>query len=113
LRRAAELDNEQKCEEAEGLYRQALRNSSPSAALLNNLGNHYLVCGRPDQAKSWFERLVKLNPAHTNANLQLARIATERKQGARALQYLSHVKDSSPAVRLLRAEAPRISSLPR
>jgi len=48
---------------------------------------------------------LKLNPAHENANLQLARLATERKQGAKALAYLAHVKGSDPAVRLLRAEA--------
>ncbi len=45
------------------------------------------------------------NPEHANANLQLARLATEQKQGKQALQYLAHVKDSGPAIRLLRAEA--------
>src|SRR5437879_7024521 len=105
LRRAAQLDAEQKCEEAEGYYRQSLSKEPLSAALLNNLGNHYLICGHPEKAEIYFERLLKINPAHANANLQLARIAVERKQGTRALQYLSQVKDTSPAVRLLRAEA--------
>jgi Flp pilus assembly protein TadD len=49
--------------------------------------------------------LLKINPAHANANLQLARLAADRKQGARALEYLARVKDSAPAVILLRAEA--------
>jgi tetratricopeptide (TPR) repeat protein len=105
LRRAERLDSEHKCEEAERYYQESLSKHSPSAALLNNLGNHYLICDHPDQAEQYFERLLKINPAHANANLQLARIAVERKQGTRALEYLSNVNDASPAVRLLRAEA--------
>ena len=105
LRQAARLDAEQKCSEAERLYQQVLTQGPPSPALLNNLGNHYLVCGDPDKARAYFERLVKVNPQHPNANLQLARIATDRRQGALALEYLVHVSDSHPATRMLRAEA--------
>ncbi len=105
LRQAARLDAEGKCSEAERYYQQALAKGPAAPALLNNLGNHYLVCGQPARAQSYFEQFLKLNPAHENANLQLARLATDRKQGAKALAYLERVKDSSPAVRLLRAEA--------
>ena len=105
LRQAARLDGEQKCEEAERYYRQAFATAPSSPAVLNNAGNHYLVCGQPEKARASFERLLKINPEHVNANLQLARLAVDRKQGARALEYLAHVKDSAPAVTLLRAEA--------
>ncbi len=105
LREAARLDAEQKCVEAENIYQQVLAKGTPSAALLNNLGNHYLVCGQPEKARSSFEQLLKINPAHTNANLQLARMATEQKQGAKALAYLARVNDSGPMTGLLRAEA--------
>ena len=105
LRLAARLDAEQKCSEAERVYQQAVAQGPPSAALLNNLGNHYLLCGDAEKARAYFERLVKVNPRHVNANLQLARIATDRHQGARALDYLSMVDDSQPATRMLRAEA--------
>jgi Flp pilus assembly protein TadD len=105
LRLAARLDGEQKCDEAERLYDQVLAKGSPSAPLLNNLGNHYLICGEPAKARIYFERLLRINPDHANANLQLARLATEQKQGKQALQYLSHVRDAGPAVGLLRAEA--------
>jgi tetratricopeptide (TPR) repeat protein len=105
LRRAASFDREHKCEEAQRLYDRALATREPSAPLLNNVGNHYLICGQPEKAQGYFERLLQINPEHANANLQLARIATDQKQGAKALQYLSHVKESGPAVRLLRAEA--------
>ncbi len=105
LQEAARLDAEGKCDEAERHYQSALAKGSPSAALLNNAGNHYLVCGQTAKAQSFFERLLQLNPLHANASLQLARIAAGQKQGAKALEYLSRVKDSSPPVLLLRAEA--------
>lgn len=105
LREAARLDSEGKCDEAEPYYQRALASGPPSPALLNNVGNHYLVCGQPEKARAYFERLLKADPAHVNANLQLARIATDQKQGAKALEHLARVKDSGPAVSLLRAEA--------
>jgi len=48
---------------------------------------------------------VQANPSHPNANLQLARIETEEKHGVKALEYLSRVRETGPAVELLRAEA--------
>jgi tetratricopeptide (TPR) repeat protein len=105
LRQAARLDASHQCSEAERFYQQALAQGLPSLALLNNLGNHYVLCGDAEKARTYFERVLKLNPQHANANLQLARIATDRHQGTRALEYLSRVGDSQPATRMLRAEA--------
>ena len=85
---------------------KALAQGPPSIALLNNTGNHYLVVRRARRRPSRiFERIVKSNPQHANANLQLARMAADRHQGRRALEYLSRVADSQPDVRMLRAEA--------
>lgn len=105
LRQAARLDAEQKCGEAEQFYQRALAQGPPSAALLNNLGNHYLLCGEEEKARTYFECLVRINPRHANANLQLARLAAGRHDGAQAMKYLAHVNDSQPATRMLRAEA--------
>lgn len=105
LREAAELDAAGKCYEAEVYYKAALERGSPSAALLNNSGNHYLVCGQIAKAQSYFEQLLKINPVHANANLQLARIAADQKQGEKALEYLARVQETGPLVSLLRAEA--------
>ncbi len=105
LREAAQLDAAHKCDEAETAYQRMLAQGSPSPPLLNNLGNHYLLCGQPEKAQIYFSQLLKINPTHPNANLQLGRMAVERKDGARALAYLGHVKESDPAIRLLRAEA--------
>lgn len=105
LQEAAQLDADQKCDEAERLYQQALAIEPRSSALLNNLGNHYLTCGAPEKARIYFEQLLKRNPSHVNANLQLARLALSRKEGAKALEYLSRIKERDFEVLLLRAEA--------
>jgi Flp pilus assembly protein TadD len=105
LREAAKLDEDGKCSEAEPYYQSALAKGPSSSALLNNLGNHYLICGQFDKAEIYFRRVLTRIPEHANANLQLARIAVNRKQGNRALEYLARVKDANPVVRLLCAEA--------
>ena len=105
LREAARLDSEQKCGDAERIYLQLLAKGSPSAALVNNLGNHYLACGEPDKARVYFEQLLKVNPGHVNAHLQLARLALARREGAKALEYLAPIKEQNPEILLLRAEA--------
>ncbi|MGA2114298.1 MAG: tetratricopeptide repeat protein [Bryobacteraceae bacterium] len=105
LREAARLDSEQKCDDAERIYQQLLAKGAPPPALINNLGNHYLGCGAPDKARVYFERLLQVNPAHANANLQLARLAIARKEGVQALDYLSRIKQQDPAIVLVRVEA--------
>lgn len=105
LREAAQLDAAGKCDEAEVYYQAALKRGSPSTALLNNSGNHYLVCGQSAKAQIYFEQLLQIHPLHANANLQLARIAAEQQQGEKALEYLARVEETGPMVALLRAEA--------
>lgn len=105
LDEAARLDARGECDPAERLYRQALAGGRPSVALLNNLGNHYLTCGAPEKARATFELLLRSNPAHANANLQLARLETGRKDGAKALEYLARIKEPDPEILLVRAEA--------
>ncbi|MFN0106733.1 MAG: tetratricopeptide repeat protein [Bryobacteraceae bacterium] len=105
LREAARLDGEGRCDESEPFYVGALAQGAPTPALLNNAGNHYLICGKPERARLYFERLAKANPSHPNANLQLARLAVQQRQGVRALSYLNRLKSADPAVGLVRAEA--------
>lgn len=105
LREAARLDAEGKCGEAERYYRQALASARPSPSLLNNAGNHYLLCGQPETARSYFEQLLRADPGHANANLQLARLAVNRKEGTTALKHLARLDQADQAVRLVRAEA--------
>lgn len=105
LRDAARLDSQGKCAESEPVYREALARTPVPPALLNNAGNHYLLCGDRERARQLWERLIAMVPGHGNANLQLARMAAEARQGAKALIYLTRLPANDPAVRLVRAEA--------
>lgn len=102
------LDAERKYGEAESVYLQALRLAPDSAALHNNLGNHYLAQGEAARARAQFLKVVGIDPGHPNANLQLAEMSIKAKDGNSALQYLSHLPASAlaqPAPALLHAQA--------
>jgi len=102
------LDAQKRYDEAERSYTQALKLAAGSAALYNNLGNHYLARGIPDRARKSFLRVIAIDAHHPNANLQLAKSSVENKQGDEALRYLDHLpasEQSDAAVRLLRAQA--------
>lgn len=105
LREAARLDALQQCDQAELHYQRIISQPQPSAAALNNIGNHYLICGDPAKARVWFGRLLAISPAHANANLQMARLEMAGKRGDAALLYLSRVHETGPAITILRAEA--------
>ena len=102
---AAALDSQGNFDEAERFYEQGLRKAPHSLPLLNDLGNHYVRRNDPERARAAFLKVLVIDPAHQNANLQLARIAADRKQGGEALVRLEHVKQTGPAIDLLRAEA--------
>ena len=101
---ARQLDGEGRCAEAEALYQSALR-SGAGVAVLNNFGNHYLACREPEKAAEIFERLLKIEPRHANANLQMARLAEQRKEPAKALAYLDRVAKPDVEIQMARAEA--------
>jgi len=102
------LDAQNRYEEAERSYTQSLELAPNSAALWNNLGNHYLARGMVDRAEQTFHRVLSIDPRHANANLQLAKIRVEAKQGAEAFRYLDQLPSAErllPAVQILRARA--------
>lgn len=102
------LDNEKQFAEAERVYRRALELNAHSPALLNNYGNHLLNERHLGGAKAVFLKLLAMNPAHRNANLQMARIAIEQKHASKAVEYLDHIPESERSgrdVALLRIEA--------
>ncbi|MDR3677354.1 MAG: tetratricopeptide repeat protein [Acidobacteriota bacterium] len=102
------LDSQRKYSEAEAFYRRALQIAPSSTALLNNLGNHYLATGNPKKAEESFGRVVAIDPHHLNANLQLADMNVQRKEGAEALACLSRLAanaQSQPVAQLLKAQA--------
>lgn len=97
LKEAARLDQAGRCQEAEAIYRRALSRGTPGAALLNNAGNHYLVCNQPAQARTCFEKLLTAVPGHPNASLQLARLDLAAGNFARAAQLLEGIASGHPA----------------
>ncbi len=99
------LDRQARYPEAERYYSQALALTPDSISLLNNLGNHYASAGDMNRARRQFLRVIAIAPGHSNANLQLARIAVERKRGREALDYLAQVTGQATGIALLRAEA--------
>jgi tetratricopeptide (TPR) repeat protein len=103
-----QLDSQHRFSDAETYYQRALKLAPNSAAVLNNLGNHYLASGDRAQARKFYLRAVAIDPHHANANLQLAQMSVEEKDGKQALAYLSHLQNSEKPdadVALLKARA--------
>jgi len=102
------LDAQKRFDEAERCYTQALRLAPGSAALHNNMGNHYLAKGLQERARASFQRVVSLDPHHPNANLHLAQMSVDAKEGQGALRFLDRLpaaEQMTPAAQLLRAQA--------
>ncbi len=105
---AVVLDSQRKYSEAEEFYGRALQIAPGSPVILNNLGNHYLATGNLKKAEESFRRVVAIDPHHANANLQLADMSVQRKDGAEALACLSRLaatSQSQPIAQLLKAQA--------
>lgn len=106
--KGAVLDSLQRYSEAEKYYQRALKLAPGSAQVLNNAANHYLASGDRRRARELYLKAVAIDPHHVNANLQLAQMSVDDKQGAEALSYLDRLgesTDSDPGVLLLRARA--------
>ncbi len=88
----AVLDAEKKLPEAEQAYRKALHIDPHSATLLNNYANHELASGDLKGARATYLKVLALDPGRANANLQLAAMAVEQKNGNEALRYLQHLQ---------------------
>ncbi len=104
----AVLDGEKRFDEAESSYRQAIRIDPHSATLLNNYANHQLVTGNKAGARASYLKVVAIDPARANANLQLAQFQVEDKNGPGALRYLQRLPPAAieePQVQILQLQA--------
>lgn len=109
------LDAKQEYQQAEPFHERALHLAPRSAGLWNNLGNHYVAWGKDAKARSAFVHVLAIEPAHTNANLQLAKIALSEQQPVQALHYLENLQasdQSDNAVELLRARCLHLAGQP-
>jgi tetratricopeptide (TPR) repeat protein len=85
------LDNQKKFQEAAGVHRRAAASAPNSPDVWNNYANHLLGTGDEEGARQLYLRVVGLDPAHFNANVQLARLALKAKKGADALACLNRL----------------------
>jgi tetratricopeptide (TPR) repeat protein len=102
------LDSQRKYSEAEEFYRRALQIAPGSPVILNNLGNHYVATANLKKAEESFRRVVAVDPHHVNANLQLADLSVQRKNGAEALACLGRLAPTAqtqPVAQMLKAQA--------
>jgi tetratricopeptide (TPR) repeat protein len=105
---AVVLDKEGKFAEASDAYRRAIVLEPRSAPLRNNFGNHLLLQERFGEAEREFLRVLDLDPANTNARLQVARIELRQNAPGKALTSLTTLPadvQNRPDVLLLRMQA--------
>ena len=106
------LDVQQRYKDAETYYLHALKVAPGSPQVLNNAANHFLAAGNRTRARELYLKTIAIESGHLNANLQLAQMSVDDKQGRQALAYLNHVKEaavSDPGAQLLRARALALS----
>jgi tetratricopeptide (TPR) repeat protein len=102
------LDNLKQSKEAEDAFRRAVANAPRSPDVQSNYGIHLLSTGDENGAREAFLKAIAADPAHYAANVQLARLALERKNGADALTCLRRLpanQQDAPSVAILKLEA--------
>ena len=102
------LDNLDKVHEAAEFHRRAVAKAPRSIDVLNNYAAHEWIARNEQEALNAYLRVLKLDPAHYNANLQLARFALKRANAPDAIRYLDQLpaaRRESPQALLLRLEA--------
>ena len=102
------LDNQKKFREAGQFHRRAVAAAPRSADVLSNQGNHLSGAGDEKGAREAYLKAVAVDPAHPNANLQLARLALNQNGAAEALGYLKRLppdQQEAPKPAVLKLQA--------
>lgn len=86
-------DTQRRFEEGERALQSALT-LEPSAAVYNNLGNHALLVGRPEEAVKDFRAALRLDPHHLSARLNLVSLLVQGRGCAPSAELGT---DASPA----------------
>src|SRR5258708_6645380 len=90
----AALDNLKRVPEADEFHRRAVAKAPASTDVLNNYAVHLWIKGEEREAGKIYLRVIALDPAHYNANLQLARLALKDRNGPETLRYLDRLPSS-------------------
>jgi tetratricopeptide (TPR) repeat protein len=105
----AALDNLKRLSEAAVYHQRAVAITPPSADVLNNYAAHLWIAGKLDESRKAYLRVLAIDPAHADANLQLTRAALQDRNGAEALRYLDRLPERDPQLLQLRLEALSLS----
>ncbi len=98
------LDNQKRFPEAEEAHRRAVAGEPRSVDVLNNLANHQLAAGQLEGAQATYQKVLALDGGQFNANIQLARLALQAKDGGGALRCLRNLppeRQAAPVVAAL------------
>jgi len=85
------LDSEKKFAEADSFHHRALALAPRSNSILDKYANHLLVTGDEAGARKAFLKSLTFDSADGYANLELARMALQDKDGPAALSYLNRL----------------------
>jgi predicted O-linked N-acetylglucosamine transferase (SPINDLY family) len=88
--------NQRRPEEAETLFRRAIRGIPEAGGFHNNLGSALLAQGRIEAAMDAFREALRLEPGHADAALNLARVLRARGDLLAALPYLDQGLAAAP-----------------
>jgi len=78
------LDGQRRFSEAGEVHRRAVALAPGLPEVLDNYANNLMALGDEKGAEATFLKSIALNPAERNANLQLSRLALNRKDGREA-----------------------------
>ena len=102
------LDNEKRFAEADSFHRRALALAPRSNSILDKYASHLLATGDEAGARKTFLKSLTLDAADGYANLELAQLALNDKDGTAALSYLDRLsaeQAAKPDVVLMRLAA--------
>jgi tetratricopeptide (TPR) repeat protein len=94
----AALDSQKKFAEADAAHRRALALAPRSNSVLDKYGSHLAATGDESGARNMFARALVLDTADAYANLQLAQLALQARNGAEALTYLNRLSAAQQAM---------------
>jgi cellulose synthase operon protein C len=104
----AALDEQHETAAAAHFHQQALAAAPLSTSVLTNYAAHLMISGKLAEARQVYARILALDPANENANVQCARLALGQGDGPAALKFVSHLpagRQDSPPILLLRLPA--------
>jgi tetratricopeptide (TPR) repeat protein len=99
------LDNQKRISEAGAFHDRAVAAAPRSTDVLNNYAAHLWIAGDYAASRKAYERVLAIDPAHAAANLQLARVALQDRDGRAALRYLDRLPADDPQVLQMRLDA--------